>query len=98
MDEAWKVEKNSGEGNAEFIQRIATLAKIKILDNPERYIIPSTDGTKEYTVAYTGFKDGFANTWQCDCKAGKNGKECKHFRFAMSINNYINDELGFYDE
>ena len=95
MNEQWRVEHERGEGNAEFIQRVAVLAEIEILDGPERYIIPSSDGSRKYTVAYSGCADGWADTWQCDCPAGQHGRECKHYRLAMSINNHINNELGF---
>lgn len=71
----------------------AMLKSLGITKINNEYLLPNSDGTKNYIVKYVGCSDdGFGNLWECDCPAGLHGKECKHLKLIIEINNHILNE------
>ena len=59
--------------------------------------VPSSDGTKRYTVKFTGSPESMnpsVNTWTCDCQAGQHGRKCRHIIQASSAANKLSEMLG----
>lgn len=58
--------------------------KIKTLTAGERYEIESNSG-KTYHITYSGGGDcDGVSLWECDCPAGRHGRDCKHMKAFLS--------------
>lgn len=75
------------------------LTEMRIVEiNENEFQVPSSDGSKNYTVKYCGSGDAdpdYISLWECNCPAGQHGKTCKHVKLVASANDKINDELGY---
>ena len=53
----------------------------------EKYAVPSSDGTREYQVQYSGSGDAdpeYVALWSCNCKAGQYRRMCRHIRAVLA--------------
>ena len=53
------------------------------------YGVPSSDGSKQYVVRFTGRGDCGETLWSCDCPAGQHGRHCKHI---AAVNDFCNNQ------
>ena len=52
-----------------------------LTDDGNNWRVKSSDGTKTYNVSFVSRGDSDeVSLWECDCKAGQNGKTCKHIK------------------
>jgi len=48
-----------------------------------KYAVTGSTGNM-YTVSYVGCGDCGEGLWECDCPAGKHGRNCKHLTRAIN--------------
>jgi len=68
--------------------------KITIVDDGAIYKVFSDSG-KIYTVKYCGSGDAdpdYVSLWECNCPAGRHGKDCKHLEKTLALMNYIDED------
>jgi len=61
--------------------------QINEIDNGHTYQVKKNDDTI-YTVRYCGSGDGdpeFVSLWECDCPAGRYGRNCKHISMVANF-------------
>jgi uncharacterized Zn finger protein len=91
--------RNDFDSNEEYttaVYNAAGITETRTSDGRDAFQVPSSDGSKNYTVSYRGYRGGgdFVNTWECDCPAGQHGRNCKHVKLVVNTTNLICDELG----
>lgn len=85
--------RNENETHDEYLRRIAAGAGVTMI-NQNKFAIPSSSGTATYTVWFAGRGDSDERLWECDCPAGRHGRECKHQKLVWDICGQAADEFG----
>jgi hypothetical protein len=68
------------------------LRSVTISEDGNSYTVESASGST-YTVAYAGCTDdGHGNLWECDCPAGQHGRQCRHLKAVLAIQDDLADE------
>lgn len=74
--------------------------RIYPIEPGRRYAVESESGNT-YTITYCGSGDAdpdYVALWECDCPAGKRGKDCRHLAAFLQWLSQVCDQCGEYRE
>lgn len=74
--------------------KVPTKLDIEELEEGSKYHVHSSSGNT-YTVRYCGSGDAdpeYVALWECNCPAGRHGRDCKHLNAVV---NFVNEKYDY---